>query len=241
MVGQSGPQKSEVKTGSNLTASWWNVALALVYLLEGLVLLLVGHSNTIGVVTAFLTTDSIASQASNRTVFATATHHLFGLNLLVLVVLLLLVLALRPVLLLKQSAVWNRAGQLAAVFSSLLIVLIVSSLVGVRELSVFLLLIVLVTISALVKKASWARWLAASAPWLILALYLLGDAVYGVAASWYVYVTFVLGVIAIFVPRLLSLSDASQGLKFAKPTMYTLLGLVINSALAWTVFAGVLK
>jgi len=59
----------------------WNIVLATLHALQGIVVLLLSTDRTFPIVASFLTKDSLASDATGQFVLAPATHVLFNLNL----------------------------------------------------------------------------------------------------------------------------------------------------------------
>src|SRR4029078_12621405 len=78
-MSKSAPQK----TPSSLYL--WNMWLAVLHALQGAAILLLSTTHTFPVETSYLTTSNISSQLAGQPVLASASRHLFDVNLAYLV------------------------------------------------------------------------------------------------------------------------------------------------------------
>jgi heliorhodopsin len=261
--------KTNRKPASKITTTGlqqWNKYLAVLYAAQGLLILLLSVSRAYPVTTSFLGLDTLQTQVQGHTVLATATQHLFDINLVYVVAAFLFVAAIAHGLVatnlrsmyerdLKKGI--NRIRWIEYAFSASIMLVAIALLVGVQDVSTLLVLFGLTAIMNLLalmtelrnqdaRTVKWFNfWLSCAAgvlPWVVLAIYLIGGGAYGAAAPGFVYWIFgSLLVLSAGFPTNLYL----QYRKFGNWTNYLygervfmVLGLVAKTALAWQIFAG---
>src|SRR6185437_15851105 len=127
----------------------WNKYLAVIFALQGIVILILSANRTSPVSTSYLGVDTMQSQAQGQQVLATGTQHLFDVNLAFLIAAFFLVAVVAHVL----QAVWLRSMYEADVkrginkirwieyaFGAGIMMLLIGMLVGVQDISTLLLL-----------------------------------------------------------------------------------------------------
>lgn len=248
----------------------WNVALAVIFGLQGIFFLILSAGKSWPVVTNFLAPDPLQTAAQGKTVLTAAWHHLFDLNLAYLVGAVLLVSALAYLLVATLQRVRyetdlqsgpNRWRWLQYAVTSSLLIVAVALLAGVQE---FALLLALVGLTVL---ACWSNLLAerrqtssqqpgggaqfvlacvsGGLAWLAVLLYLLSGVTYGHTPAADVWIVFAAaGVLFAAEQVLFGLRRRLAG-RWADAVVaersYLVLRLVLVSAVAWVIFAGALK
>jgi hypothetical protein len=247
----------------------WNIGLAVLYVVQGVLILIFGQSRALPVTTSFLSTDTLASKASGHSVLAPAIHHLFDINLAILVAAVLFIAAFAHLLL----ATWyrkryeaelgrrlNRGRWIEGILSAGIMVVVIGLLVGVQDIAMLIVLFGLAAVASLLglvmelhsrvaKRANWLSYgvgcLTGIVPWIVIGIYLLGGDLYGSHVAAFVYwvavSTFVLFLLA-------AINMYVQHKKLGKwanyiygERVFMILGLVAKSALAWQIFAGTLR
>lgn len=246
----------------------WNLIIAALYVVQAVVVWVLAHGQTLPVGLNYLTTDPLQSAVQGGTVRTLASHQWFTLNVLYLVLLALFVAAIAHLL----AATYYRKGYDAALgrravplrwavlaISGSLLLLSLGLLMGIQDIAV---LLALVGFGVIVAAGAWViervdigaplrQKLLLSLfgfvgllPLALLACYLFGSAVYGVATPVYLYglwavaaAGYVLGALQLLVAH--RRQGAWADYRFADRG-YSTLGLVVTSALTWLIFAGAL-
>lgn len=248
----------------------WNKWLAVVYAVQGLALLAFSSSHAMQVTTSFLNVDPIASEVSGKTVLGVATKHLFDVNMAILVALILFVAAIGHAIVAGMyrkryeadlARGVNRVRWIELSMSVSLMMVVVGFLSGVADLSTLLLLFgasVLLHLTCLAmelyaqgqRRANWLLYglacVAGALPWVVFALYAVGAEVYGSghiqAFVYWIYATSALtcgGFALAMYLRYTKKGDWANYLHVERT--YMILSLVAKTALAWQVFAGLLR
>lgn len=265
-------EKVTVKPLKKLTAASlyaWNKWLALLYVAQGVAILIAGAAYSLPITTNFLTKDTFVSKANETPVLAPAVEHLFDINLVYLVAAFLFVAAVTHILLatvlrsrFEQALVArvNRVRWAGFGVASALSIITIGLISGIYDISLLGMLAASVIIGSLAGLAievysqgtSRRRlvyvisWVAAVLPWLVVATYLLGANVYG-SGDIPAYVYGIYGSMTVLLLGI-ALSVYLQYKKHNKWADYlyadrafTILTFIALSALAWQVFFGVLK
>ncbi len=248
-----------------------NLVMALLLFVEAVVLLIMRHNNSglQPISGHFLAIDKLASNSAGHNVWVPASKHLFDLNIAYVIVAFLLISALIRVLIgtvwrKKYEAELNnkvgRARWLEFATAGGLLLLTVAMLTGVLDLASLTMLFVInlaVCILGLVWEFArpainpagrWVPWLGVVlilTPWLVLGKYLFDAILYGDGLARYVYVL----VASVFVLFLLFAANEFMmrrgrgrwGNYVFGELMFIILSFVTLTAVAWQVFAGILK
>jgi len=247
----------------------WNKWLALLYVVQGIAIVVAGAAYSLPVTTGFLTKDTFASKANETPILAPAVEHLFDINLVYLVAAFLFVAAITHILLAtvlrkryeqELPARINRVRWAGFGLVGVLMVVTMSIISGVQDASLLLTLVGATVIAALSglaievysqgtprhRLAYVIAWLASVLPWLVIGIYLLGANVYGSGSiPAYVY-GIVVSMFVLFIGFALNLYFQYKGrgkwadYLYAERT-YSILVFVAATALAWQVFFGALK
>ncbi len=266
-TGAVSKQKSTV-TFQNLYT--WNAVLAVVHSLQGAIILLLSTTKVFPVQTSYLTLDPLASEFAGNPVLASATRHLFDVNLTVLVAAFFFMSAVAHAL---AATVYrrryeadltnkiNRVRWFEYALSASTMMVAIAVLSGVVELSLLLTIFALDVVMSLLGLAmesynqgkakpnrlvSIIGSIAGMVPWLVFVIYIWGANVYG---NGYL-PAFVYGIyVSMFV--LFSAFAVNMFLQYRRvgnwkdylygERMYMLLSLIAKTVLAWQVFAGTLR
>jgi hypothetical protein len=248
----------------------WNKWLAALHAVQGIAVILLSNSVTFPVNTSYLTKDSLASQAAGHPVLASATRHLFDINLAYLVAAFFFMSAIAHLLIatkyrktyeknLKKGI--NKARWIEYGVSASTMMVGIALLSGVYELSSLIMIFALVLIMNLMgllmevhnqttKTTSWLSYLvgciAGIIPWVVIAAYLKGAVLYG-SGNIPTFVFWIYG--SMFV--LFTSFAINMYLQYKKKgkwadylygeRVYMILSLVAKSVLAWQVFFGSLR
>ena len=247
----------------------WNIGLAILLVQQTILFLILSRSYSPPVTTNYLTTDTLASQASGGTILAPATHHLFDVNLIVLVTAILLIGAISYALLasvlrkkyeadLRKGL--NKFRWLTHIVGGGLVLITVALLNGISDFSTLLAIFSLSEIFGLFALLVESRkelsqhprvvnkiaFVAFITPWLITAFYLFGSQILG-DRSLPAHVYWLDGTIfLLFVAKIVNNYLHSRKYKrwadyFYMERNYMLLSFLVKSALAWQVFFAVLN
>jgi hypothetical protein len=247
---------------------YWNIGLAIIFVLQAIAIFLIGKAVTLPVVTNYLTNDALASKAAGHTVLAPAVRQLFDFDIRYLILVFLLVSAITYALIAtvwrtkyeaglqkKSNAIrWIQQGLTAA-----LMFVLISMLNGIYAATALLAVVVLVGVIHFLgffgesKVADWrsklqtfvAVCVSGATVWIIIGLYLKGAIMYGTGLSKYVYwidgLVFVV-TLGLGYNKLQSLRAQGRWADYLfAERLYMILGFVAQTALAWLVFAGFLK
>jgi hypothetical protein len=262
--------KATTKSVSLQSLYKWNIWLAGLHALQGVVVLLLSTTKTVSVQTSYLTTDAISSELSGGTVLSQATRHLFDVNLVYLVAAFFFISAIAHVVVatvyrkryeadLKRGV--NKARWVEYALSASTMLVGIGLLSGVSELAAIKMIFVLgLLMSALglvmevmnqgKAKPNWLPYvigcIAGIVPWGVFALYLWGSNMYG-SGDVPAFVYWIYGSMFIF----FSAFAVNMYLQYKKvgnwknylygERMYMMLSLVAKTALAWQIFAGTLR
>lgn len=244
----------------------WNKYLAVIFAVQGIVILILSANRTYPVSTSYLGVDTMQSQAQGLQVLSTGTQHLFDINLAFLIAAFFFVAVVAHVL----QAFWLRTMYEADVKKGInkirwieyalaagIMMLIIGMLVGVQDISTLLLLfgatagmsllgLVMEVVNQGARKANWWSYavgiIVGALPWLVVAIYLVSGGVFGTAAPAFVYwvVGVMLLIFAAFAANLYLLYCKRGNWKEYTygERVFMILSLVAKTALAWLVFAG---
>jgi hypothetical protein len=265
-------KKSTAKTDNLLNKlmsadlNGWNKYLALIFALQGVVILILSVNRSYPISTSFLGIDTLQSQAQNNVVLATGVQHLFDVNIAYLIATFFFVAAITHGLVVTKLRSFyerdikkglNRIRWIEYALCAGLMIALIGMLVGVEDISTIFLLFGTTAVMSLLgivveaqnqgaRKVSWASFIVGCSvgalPWVVLAAYLISGGIYGTNAPAFVY--WVFGVMLI----LFAAFPVNTYLIFHKAgkwkdymfgeRMFMILSLVAKTALAWIVFAG---
>jgi hypothetical protein len=259
--------KSE-KLASLATAPFrkWNGWLAAILLLQGIAILLFSKGHSYPVTTTYLTQDSLASAATGHPVYAAAMRHLFDANMAWIVALMLFVAAVAHFL----AATWCRNRYEAGLeqrvnhfrwieyaLTGAIMMAGLGMLVGVTDISSLLMLFVLTGVAMLTglvmdyrkRVANWLVYglgcIVGVTPWVALAVYVWGAFMYAGHLPGFVYgvlgTVFGLGILAT-INLYLQYKKKGRWADYLYGERIFMIGsLVAKTAIAWIIFAGVLR
>ncbi len=261
--------KKTVKKITNSSLYVWNKWLALLYLVQGVAIIIIGAAHALPVTTSFLTKDTFTSKVGEPPMLAPAVEHLFDINLVYLVAAFLFVAAVTHILFTtvyrkryeqELAAGVNRLRWAGFGVAGALMLVTIGLISGVQDISLLLAFIGLTLIANLsglgievYGQAATRRrlmcvlaWTASMLPWLVVAIYLLGANIYGSGdLPGYVYgIAASLFILFLLFARNMYLQHKRQG-KWTNylygERAYNVLMFIAASALAWQVFAGALQ
>jgi uncharacterized membrane protein len=266
---ESAPAKLMRVTLTSYSSLAWNRWLAALHVVQGLAILLLSATHLLPVTTNYLTTDSIQSAVAGHSVLASATRHLFDVNLAYVVAAFFFVSAIARLAAatvcreryeadLKKGV--HKLRWLDFALSTSIMLVAMGFLGGITDLSALIMIFSLGLVAGVAPLAMEAysqnlrapNWLSCSVscvvgivPWIVFAVYAWGAHAYGGHLPGYVYGVY----ISLFV--LFAGFAANMWLQFKKQgrwadnvygeRMYMILSLVAQTALAWQIFAGVLR
>ncbi|HEY1835328.1 MAG TPA: heliorhodopsin HeR [Candidatus Saccharimonadales bacterium] len=246
----------------------WNKYLAILYAVQGLVVLILSVARMYPVTTNFLGLDTLQTQAQGHTAFAAGTHHLFDVSLVWVVAIFLFMTAIAHGLAasklrgayekdIKKGI--NRIRWIEYAFSASTMLVAIALLSATYDVSSLLMIWVLSAAANLLwllaevqsQKARKPNWLtfafgcaAGIVPWIVLGIYFLSAHVYGSGVPSFVHWVY----LSLFV--LFAAVPANMYLQYRKvgnwtnylytERTYMIISLVAKTALAWQIFAGVL-
>lgn len=261
------PRNGGAKASSDVNLQKWNMWLAALYAMQGVVLLLIGKSISLPIHANFLAKDALLDKLGNGTL-SSAVQHLFDLNIMYTVAVILFLLAFVHAL----AALWGRARFELAINArastirwwavtigmggSLLLTALISGARDIVSLFVLAVLVILgVFAGRILELVNRDRtvlgnvlyrihFVAFFAVWLAIAAYLVFAGVYDGNIPNYVYYLFLTSVILSFgLTSLLRLQQTSEGKWASYPyaeRAYLATVFVLTSAIAWQVYAGLL-
>lgn len=266
------PSKNAKKTPKKITLKdfkTWNLALAAVYVLQAILILVLSSPSGFAVTTNFLTTDSVASKIAGQPIIASASHRLFSLNLAYVVALFFLIAAATHLIVATVYRTRYEAGlnketnQSRWVNYSLsvsIMMVAIGLLSGVSDLGSLLMVFILIHTMGLMglamerygkgKKIDWFTFrvgvLAGIVPWIVFALYVWGAGVYGSGGIptfvYWIYASMFLFFTCFAVNLRLQYTKKGKWADYLYgERVYMILSLVATTALAWQLFAGVLR
>lgn len=268
----SDAKKSTAKTDNFLnklmsaSLNGWNKYLALIFALQGVVILILSVNRSYPISTNFLGIDTLQSQAQNGTVFATGTQHLIDINIAYLIAAFFFIAAITHGLVAtKLRTVYeqdikkgiNRIRWIEYALCAGVMMALIGLLVGVEDIATIFLLFGTTAVMSLMgivmemqnqgaRKVNWASFivgcLVGVLPWIVLATYLISGGIYGTNAPGFVYWVFgtMLILFAAFPVNTYLIFHKSGRWKdyLFGERMFMILSLVAKTALAWIIFAG---
>ncbi len=247
----------------------WNMWLSVVFVLQAAAILILSKSITLPVVSHYLATDSLASQAAGHNVMALAVRHLFDIYVASLVAALLLVSAAAHGAMASMqrqsyekglSTSKNKLRWIDLGIGTSLLMIALGLINGIYDFASLLMIVVLVLLlNGLAYKTElynrdhnkpiswrnfWGILLAGAAVWATVGSYLKSAIVYGNGLPHYIYWLD----ISAFILMLLIISNiwltAKARGKWADylyaERSYMILNLVLYTAIAWQIFFGLL-
>jgi len=247
----------------------WNITLAVVLAIQAIVILVMSKTVSLPVVTHYLTPDTLALQTTGHNMLGSAVRHLFDVNLAYLVAAFLIVPTIIHTLAvtvwrdhyksdLNNGVNCLRTGEF--ILGGGLVLVALALITGIYEISLLVCLFSLIALGAILShvlefsrgKIKLPSWITLSfilftvlVPWLIIAMYLKASLMYGSGLPHFVYwadtVTYILFA-ATAVNFYLSgrkkdrWADSTFGER-----IYMLISLASKTAVAWLLFAGVLR
>lgn len=248
----------------------WNIWLAVLHAVQGIAVVVLSTTKTFPVTTDFLSKDELSSALAGKPVLATATEHLFDINLAALIAAFFFMSSIAHLLVATVNRKGyennltrgiNRARWIEYAFSASTMMVAIGALTGITDFSTLLMLFAL---TAVMNLCGWAmelynqnreqpNWLAyvigcvaGIVPWIVVSLALFGSGVWGNASA-PTFVYWIYGTLFAFFAAF----GANMFLQYKKvgkwadylygERMYMVLSLVAKTALAWQVFAGILR
>ena len=248
----------------------WNFWLAGLHAAQGIIVLLLSTTKVFPIQTSYQTLDPIATQITGKSVFDTATRHLFDINLAYLVAAFFFIAAITHLLLATAyrsryeanlGRGTNKARWIETGLSTGTMLVAIGVLSGICDISTLLLIFVLSLIMGLAKLAmeiynqgkptiNWLAYIigaiAGIAPWFVLVFYLYAANVFGSSnVAGYLYGIYAsLFILSAGFAVNMYLQYKKVG-KWKDPVYgeraYMILSLAAKTALAWQIFAGVLR
>jgi len=244
----------------------WNKYLALIFAVQGIVILILSVNRSYPISTSFLGIDTLQSQAQNSTVFATGIQHVFDVNIAYLIAAFFFIGAIAHALVATKLRTMyerdikngiNRIRWIEYALCAGVMIALIGMLVGVEDISTIFLLFGTTAVMSLLgivmeaqnqgtRKVSWASFIVGCSvgalPWIVLATYLISGGIYGTNAPGFVYWVFgtMLVLFAAFPVNTYLIFHKSGKWKdyLFGERMFMILSLVAKTALAWIVFAG---
>ena len=248
----------------------WNVVVAILLALQGILILVLGHRHSYPVTTSYLTTDPLATTVAGHPVLAEATRHLFDISIVYLVALFLFIPAFAYGLLatiyrrqyekgLGEGI--NRVRWINYGLSAGFILITIGLLSGIDDLSSLIMIFVLSLIANLfgllmevhnqtTKKTNWLSYigagLASVVPWVVLLIYMIGANAFGSGQLptflYWIYITVLIFFAAFGLTMFLHYRKVGKWTDYLySEKSYLVLSFVVKSLLVWQIFAGVLK
>ena len=244
----------------------WNKYLAILYAVQGLLILVLSVARMFPITTSFLGVDTLQTQAQGHTVLAAGSQHLFDVNLVWLVAAFLFMAAIAHGLLatnlrsqyekdLKKGL--NKIRWIEYAFSAGTMLVTIGLLSGVYDLSSLLMIFVLSATANLLwllnevqnqqaRKPNWLTFalgcVAGIVPWIVVGMYSLGAHMYGAGVPSFMHWVWA----SIFI--LFAAVPINMYLQYRKIGSWTnyvyterifmILSFVAKTVLAWQVFAG---
>src|ERR1035437_93093 len=247
----------------------WNRWLAVVYALQGLVILILSTTRTIPVIANYLGVDTRQTQAINRTVFSVGSRHLFDLNLAYIVVAVLLMSAIaHAAIATKLRSVYekdlkkniNKIRWFEYAFSASTILVVIGLLCGIYDFSSLLMIFLLGSVTYLIAfsmelrnqekgKTDWLSCVIGGITgillWIVFAVYLINSLLSGGSVPTYVYwiyaTTLVLFGGMVANNHMIRTKQGRLKNYLYGETIYMILSLTMKAALVWQIFAGTLR
>jgi hypothetical protein len=265
------PQKADKKPADKFRKLFlWNVWLAALHGVQGIAVVLLSTTKAFPVTTDFLSQDQLASSLADKPVLATASEHLFDLNLAALIAAFFFMSAIAHLLVATAcrkryennlTRGINRARWIEYSFSASTMMVAIGLLTGITDFGTLLMLFALTAVMNLCgwamelynQKAASVNWLAyiigcvaGIVPWIVISLALLGSSVWGNASAptfvYWIYGTMFVLFASFAVNMFLQYKKVGKWADYLYGEhMYMVLSLVAKTALAWQIFAGALR
>ena len=246
----------------------WNFALAGLYLLQGLAIIIFGNNRSFPVNVGFLANDPLRSYGAGHSVLSVATRHVFDINITYVIVVIFLISFLFHGLMatvyrsqyertLERGI--NKFRWIEYCLSVGLMIVAVGLLVGVSDLATLAAMFGLTVIMNLLGLITeiygpgknginrfmyWTGAIAGIIPWVVISIYLISGIVYGASLSGFVYGIFV----SLFI--LFGCFMANMYMRYSRigkwkdymysERVYMALSLLAKTAFAWLIFAGII-
>lgn len=246
----------------------WNIAMAVLHAVQGIIVLAIARSTTFPINTSYLTLDPAAP--AGRPVLVTATQNVMNINLAYVVVAFFFMSAIAHTLLATLLRKWyeknlqnhiNKARWIEYSFSASTMLVGISLLSGIYDLSNLVMIFTLTAVMNLMglvmevwnqknAKVNWLSYwigcLAGIVPWIVFAIYFWGTSTYGSGQIptfvYWIYVSIFLFFNSFAINMYLQYKQVGKWKNYLYgERAYMILSLVAKSLLAWQVFAGTLR
>lgn len=248
----------------------WNIGLAALHLLQGIVIIILSKASTMPVTTHFLTTDTLATQSSGHPMLAVAVRHLFDVNLAYLVAAFFFMSAIAHLVVatvyrkryeanLKTGI--NKARWIEYSVSASTMMVAIGFLSGIYDISSVIMIFALIFVMNMMglamevhnqttKKTSWLSYVIGCAagivPWIAFTIYVKSAYVYGSgkipAFVYWIYASMFVLFASFAVNMFLQYRGKGKWADYLYgERTYMILSLVAKTALAWQIFAGTLR
>lgn len=247
----------------------WNVWLAALHAIQGLIVLLLSATKVFPVQTNYLTPDLIASELQGKPVLGYASSHLFDINLAYLVAAFFFMSAIAHAVVatilrkryeadLKQGRNTVRWYEYALSASTMMVAIaVLSGIASISALIMIFVLTLLMNAMGLIMefvnqgraRVTWLPYgigcVAGIVPWVVVAIYMAGAIQHGngiPAFVYWIYATMFVLFGSFAVNMYLQYKKVGKWKEYLYgERMYMILSLVAKTALAWQVFAGTLR
>jgi len=246
----------------------WNVVMAILHAVQGIIVLSIARATTFPVNTSFLTLDPMST--TERPVLVTSTQNVANINLAYVVVAFFFMSAIAHLLLATLLRKWyeknlqnhiNKARWIEYSFSASTMLVGISLLSGIYDLSTLVMIFSLTAIMNLMglvmeiwnqknSKVNWLSYwigcLAGIVPWIVFAIYFWGTNTYGSGQIptfvYWIYVSIFLFFNSFAINMYLQYRQVGKWKNYLYgERVYMILSLVAKSLLAWQVFSGTLR
>jgi uncharacterized membrane protein len=248
--------------------TYLNIAAGVLLIAQAVLIVVLrkGQFGAQQITTGYVAKDALASDQLSRSVLSPASHHLFDLNLAYIVAAFLIVGGLGCLLVSLYKRAQYEQGLLSGynkfrwpefAISSALIIATLAMMVGVSDISFLVLLMLLTVVAAMTngmveKRVQFqTRWplllgsLAGLATWVVILVYVLGAVIHGSGLPVYLWAILA----STFILFLIYGANLRRQAKMARPAenyrttemVYLAVGFILKTALAWQIFASVLR
>ena len=247
----------------------WNIAMAILHAVQGVIVFAIAKSSTLPITSSYLTLDPTQS-SQNQPVLVTATQNVTSINLAYVVVAFFFMSAVAHLLLATLLRKWyeknlqnhiNKARWIEYSFSASTMIVGISLLSGIYDLSTLVMVFALTAIMNLMglvmevwnqknNKVNWLSYwigcLAGIVPWIVFAIYFWGTNTYGSGQIptfvYWIYVSIFLFFNSFAINMYLQYKQVGKWKNYLYgERAYMILSLVAKSVLAWQVFSGTLR
>lgn len=246
----------------------WNIAMAILHAVQGTAVYLIARATTFPINTSFLTLDPMST--TERPVLVTSTQNVANINLAYVIVAFFFMSAIAHLLLATLLRKWyeknlqnhiNKARWIEYSFSASTMLVGISLLSGIYDLSTLVMIFALTAIMNLMglvmeiwnqknSKVNWLSYwigcLAGIVPWIVFAIYFWGTNTYGSGQIptfvYWIYVSIFLFFNSFAINMYLQYKQVGRWKNYLYgERVYMILSLVAKSLLAWQVFSGTLR